>query len=195
MPAPASPVKPASINERSALGQGKGPLAAGRRRQGELGKEAKLCAWQRILIVQKCHRLHSCHFKPFAAADVLAGHHIIAPDHVALGLGELGAVALVGTPGKLFLFGTHQPGKFVIAGLTAVRTRQRMRLFSFFLVKKIALVHLLLLLTKEYIETQESLGVRVNSLECLSRGDLPDPPRSIKGLPHNARFPKKAKKS
>jgi hypothetical protein len=41
----------------------------------------------------------------FAAAHVLARHHVIFADHVVAGLGEAGAVALVGAAGELTLLG------------------------------------------------------------------------------------------
>lgn len=61
------------------------------------------------LIVQKRDGLDSGHFKPLAAADVLAHCHIVTADHIRLRLGELGAVAFVSTAGELALLGAHQP--------------------------------------------------------------------------------------
>ena len=60
-------------------------------------------------LIQKRHRLDASHLKALAAADVLAHDHIVAADHVRLRLGELCAVALVGTSGELLLLGPHQP--------------------------------------------------------------------------------------
>ena len=92
-------------------------------------------------LIQKRYRLNSRHLKPFAAADVLAHHHIFAAHHVGLGLGELGAVALVGPRRKRFFLGTHQPGQLILVDLPAMRAVQGMGLFGFLLVKKITLVH------------------------------------------------------
>ena len=60
-------------------------------------------------LIQKSDGLYSGHFKALAAADVLAHGHIVTTNHIRLRLGELGAVALVGTARQLALLGAHQP--------------------------------------------------------------------------------------
>jgi len=70
--------------------------------------------------------LHSGNFKALAAAYVLAHDHVIAANHVRLRFGKLGAIALIGAPGELFLLGPHQPCEFVLTGLAAVRAGKRM---------------------------------------------------------------------
>lgn len=106
-------------------------------------------------LIQKRHRLDSGHFKALAAADVFAHDHVVAADHIGLGLGEFGAVALVGAAGELLLLGAHQPCELILASLTAVRARKRMGLPGFLFVEKIALVHLILLSTTEGTESTE----------------------------------------
>jgi hypothetical protein len=91
--------------------------------------------------VQKRDRLDARDLEALAAANILAGHHVVTADHIRLGFGELGAIALVGAAGKLLLLGTHQPGELIFTRLAAVRTGQRMRLFGFFFVKKVSFIH------------------------------------------------------
>ncbi len=62
--------------------------------------------------------------KPLAAAHVLAGHHVIFPDHVGAELRESGTIAFVGASGKLALLGSDHPGHLVVSRLMAMRTIQ-----------------------------------------------------------------------
>src|SRR5437868_1299983 len=106
-------------------------------------------------LIQESDRLDSGHFKAFAAADVFAHDHVVAADHIRLRLGELGAVALVSTAGKLLLLGAHQPCELILTGLAAVGTGKRVGFPGFLFVEKIALVHLTLLSTTEGTESTE----------------------------------------
>src|ERR1700722_6964485 len=80
-------------------------------------------------------------FKPFAAAHVFAGHHVVLADHVGAELGEARTVAVIGTAAELALLGADDPGYFILGRLAAVRTIQRRWLLFLLLVKKIALFH------------------------------------------------------
>ncbi len=60
-------------------------------------------------LLQKRDGLHARNFKALAAADILAGHHIIATNHVRLGLGELGPIAFISPRRQLPFLGAHQP--------------------------------------------------------------------------------------
>jgi len=87
------------------------------------------------------NRLHSGNLEALAAAQVLAGHHVVFTEHIRTRFGELGTVAVVATPGKLPLLGAYQPGNFVLPSLLAMGTIQVRHLLFLPLVKKIALVH------------------------------------------------------
>jgi hypothetical protein len=56
----------------------------------------------------------------FAAPDVFAADEVVAADHVALCLGETGAVALVGTAPELGFLAADEPGDLVLALLAAM---------------------------------------------------------------------------
>ena len=98
------------------------------------------------LLFRKYDRLHAGNFEALSAAHVLASHHVVAAEHVGTGLGEAGAVAFVGSAGKLLFLGTYQPVDFVFGGLLAMGTVQRRNLLVRPFVKKFALVHALRLL-------------------------------------------------
>jgi hypothetical protein len=87
------------------------------------------------------HALHARDLKAFAATYVLAGHHVIAPQHVGLRLGELGAIPVVSPGRQAFLFGPHEPLNLVFGGLLAVGASQGRWLFIGTLVEKIAFFH------------------------------------------------------
>ena len=77
----------------------------------------------------------------FAAADVAAGDHVVAADHVGLSLGESGAVAFVGTAWQLRPFAPDHPIDDVVAGLAAVRADKGVGLLLIGFGKKIAFFH------------------------------------------------------
>src|SRR5579864_4143224 len=85
--------------------------------------------------------LHARDFEALAAAHVLARQHVVFAKHVGAGLGEAGAVAFVGTSGKLAFLGADQPVDLILAGLMAVGTVQRGRLLILTLVEKVAFFH------------------------------------------------------
>jgi hypothetical protein len=62
--------------------------------------------------------------KAFAAADVLAANEVVGADHVALRLGEAGAIALIGAARHLGLFAADDPPDGILVGLAAVRAGQ-----------------------------------------------------------------------
>src|ERR1039458_7412290 len=102
--------------------------------------EAVGCIWPGS-VSQKRHRLQRADIECLAATDVGARQFFIAPDHVRLRLGELGAVALVGPPRQLRPLAPHHPGHLVLARLAALGTGQRVgALFDCF-VEKITLFH------------------------------------------------------
>jgi hypothetical protein len=77
----------------------------------------------------------------FAAADVLAGEYVVGTDHVALGLGEAGAVALVCTAAELGFLAADQPSDLVLTGLAAVGTGHGVGSLLGFLVEKVTFFH------------------------------------------------------
>ncbi len=91
--------------------------------------------------VEEYDTLHSCHFEPLAAADVLAAHEVVLPDHVALSLGEFRAVMLVRSRRQRFLLSPHRPGNVVVGCLVAVRTVQRVFAGLLPLFEKVSLIH------------------------------------------------------
>src|ERR1035437_4372316 len=104
-----------------------------------LNVDLTLCA--HISVSQKRHRLQRADFEGLAAADVSAGQLFVAPYHVRLRLGELGAVPFVGPPRQLRPLAPHHPGHLVLARLAALGTGQRVgALFGRF-VEKITLFH------------------------------------------------------
>jgi len=106
-----------------------------------LGSIPRLPDFGNYQLFDESHRLHARDFKAFAAAHVFAHHHIVAADHIGAGLGEFGAVALIGPSGKLFLLGADEPRQLILIRLPAVGTIEGMGLFGVFLVVKIALIH------------------------------------------------------
>jgi hypothetical protein len=93
------------------------------------------------MLFRKHYRLHARNFEAFAAAHVLAGHHVVAAEHIGAGFGEAGAIALVGSAEQLLFLGTYQPIDFVLGGLLAMGTIQRRNFFVRPFVKKFSLVH------------------------------------------------------
>src|SRR5579864_2799788 len=92
-------------------------------------------------LFRKNDRLHARDIEPLPAAHILAGHHVVFAQHVRPGLGEAGAVALVGAARKLPLLGAYHPSHLVFRRLVAMRTIQRSDFLLLLLVKKIALFH------------------------------------------------------
>jgi hypothetical protein len=79
--------------------------------------------------------------EPLAAADVLAANKIVGADHIALGLGEAGAVALVGSAWELGLLAADQPSNLVFTRLTAMWTGHGVSSLLGTFVEKITLFH------------------------------------------------------
>src|SRR5260370_28676988 len=92
-------------------------------------------------LLQERDALHACNFKSFAAAHVLAHHHVIPAQHVRLGLGELGAVAIVRSRRQALLLHAHQPLDLILRRLMTMRTTQICRLLIGPFVEKFALIH------------------------------------------------------
>ena len=59
--------------------------------------------------LQEGYGLYACYLEAFAAADVFAGDHVVCADHVGLGFGEAGTVALVGVAGDPGFFAANEP--------------------------------------------------------------------------------------
>jgi hypothetical protein len=77
--------------------------------------------------LKKRDRLDSGHIETLAAADVLAADQVVAAHHVALRLGEAGAIAVVGVAPDLGFLAPHEPGKLVFGLLSAVRAGHPVR--------------------------------------------------------------------
>ena len=114
--------KPFSINQRLAIDT----LALGR-------DSAKLFS--------EDDRLHSRDFKPLAAADILARHHVVFPHHVGLRLGKARPVALIGMARQPITLAPHQPRKLILVRLAAVRTSEHMGALFILLIEKVAFIH------------------------------------------------------
>ena len=80
-------------------------------------------------------------FEAFAAADVLAAEQVVGADHVALRLGEAGAVALVGVARDLGFLAADEPADLVLAGLAAVRAGHGVGTLLGLLVEKFTFFH------------------------------------------------------
>src|SRR5450432_512030 len=94
--------------------------------------------------IDKNNRLHAGNLEAFAAAHVLAHHHVVFAQHVRLGFGEAGAVALVGAARYLLLLGADYPGHLVLRRFfTTGAVEGRWLLFLAF-VEKLAFFHRLL---------------------------------------------------
>ena len=76
-----------------------------------------------------------------AAADVLAGELVVAADHVGLGLGEAGSVALVGVARELGALAADDPGDFILGRLAAFGTGEVVGALLGGFVEKIAFFH------------------------------------------------------
>jgi hypothetical protein len=76
-----------------------------------------------------------------AATDILAADEVVGPDHVALRLGEAGAVALVGSTGELGLLAADEPPDLVFPWLAAVRTGHGVGPLFGALVEKVTFFH------------------------------------------------------
>jgi hypothetical protein len=70
--------------------------------------------------LQEGDGLDAGNLEPLAAADVFAGEHVVAADHVGLGLGELCAIALVSIAGERILFTADEPADLVFISFAAV---------------------------------------------------------------------------
>jgi hypothetical protein len=94
-----------------------------------------------LIASEERYRLDSCYLESLAAADVFAAYEIVAADHVALGLGEAGAIALVGSAGDLGLLSAYHPAELVLGLLAAVRAGHRVSALFGALVEKFTLFH------------------------------------------------------
>ena len=94
-----------------------------------------------FLVGQEGDGLELGDFEGFAAAHVGAGQLVVATNHVGLGLGEAGAVALVGVAGQLVPFTANDPGDFVLAWLAAFGACDGVAALLGGLVEKIPFFH------------------------------------------------------
>ena len=60
-------------------------------------------------LIEKSDALHARDLEALMAAEVLAYQHVVAAQHVGSGLGELGAVPVIGARRQVALLGAHQP--------------------------------------------------------------------------------------
>lgn len=91
--------------------------------------------------LQEGDGLDSGDFEALAAADIFAGDHVVAADHIGLRLGEAGAVALIGVAGQSTLLAADEPAQFVVASLSAVGAGEHVVALLGALVKEIAFFH------------------------------------------------------
>jgi hypothetical protein len=91
--------------------------------------------------LNKRDRLDSDHIEALSAPDVFAAHRVIAPDHVALRLGESCPVAVIRSSRQLRFLSPHHPLNLILSLLPAVRTGHYMRTLLRPLIKKVALFH------------------------------------------------------
>ena len=94
-----------------------------------------------MLLLKERHALHARDLKPLPAADILANHHVVAPQHIGLCLGEFRAVTIICPWRQTLLLGSHQPLNFIFRRLMTVRTAQVRRFLIRPLVEKFALIH------------------------------------------------------
>src|SRR5574338_114458 len=94
-----------------------------------------------FISIEERYGLDSGNFEALAAAEVLAGQQVFAADHVRAGLGELGAIAFVGTSGELLLLGADDPADVVFVLLAAMGAGERGFPGLLPLVIKFALFH------------------------------------------------------
>jgi hypothetical protein len=93
------------------------------------------------MLLRENHRLHARNFEAFAAAHVFAGHQVVFAEHIGAGFCKTGAVALIGSSGKLTLLGAYYPCDFVLGGLVAVGTVEGCWFLFGAFVKKIVFFH------------------------------------------------------
>ena len=91
--------------------------------------------------LDKGYGLDSGHFEAFAAADVFAADQVVAAHHVALGLGEAGAVPVICAASELGFFAADEPSEFVFSLLSAVGAGHGVNTGLRPFIKKIALFH------------------------------------------------------
>jgi hypothetical protein len=92
-------------------------------------------------VLNKSQRLQAGDFERLAAADVGAAELVVATDHVGLGLGELGAVALIGMARKLRLLAPDDPGYLVLSTLAALGAGEGVGALLCRFVEEITLIH------------------------------------------------------
>lgn len=102
------------------------------------------------LVVEEGHRFDTGNVETFPAAHVLARGLIVDQHHVALGFGELSAVAFVASAGHTVLLLTDDPFQFVGIGGAAIGAVQLRRLARAGFGIESSLVHLL---TDDCLET------------------------------------------
>ena len=90
----------------------------------------------------KDDRLRAWNLKAPPATIVSASQHIVDSDEVVARFFEASAVVFVRTAWRLRLSRAFQPANVVFSTLAAVRTAIRRLLYFFFLVEKIAFVHI-----------------------------------------------------
>jgi len=91
--------------------------------------------------LEEGYGLDSGDLEALAAADVFACDHVVAAHHIGLGLGEAGAVALVGMAGQGVLFAADEPAELILVGLAAVGAGEGVVALLGTLVKKITFFH------------------------------------------------------
>ena len=91
--------------------------------------------------LQEGQRLELGDFKSLTAADVAAGDHVVAPNHVGLGLGEPRPIAFIGVARQLRPLAANYPADLMFARLAAMRTYQGVGLGLVGFCEKFAFFH------------------------------------------------------
>jgi hypothetical protein len=86
--------------------------------------------------------LDSRYVEALAAPDIFAAQDVIGADHVALGLGEAGAVAFVSVAAELGLLAADEPADLVFALLSAVGAGHGVGALLGAFVEKVTFFHL-----------------------------------------------------
>src|ERR1041385_7751313 len=93
------------------------------------------------LFCQEGDGLDAGDVKTLPASQVLAGSLIVEEQHIALGFGKLGAIALVAAAGHAVLLLSKQPAQFVGIGGAAERAIQLRRLGGLRFIEKSPFIH------------------------------------------------------
>jgi hypothetical protein len=95
---------------------------------------------------QKDHRLNTTNVEALSAAGILALNEIVSPQHIVPCFGKSRAISFVRVTWKLVPFCAHQPPNLVSVCLTTIQAGEGGRFQGLIFIKKITLIHTLLIL-------------------------------------------------